>query len=195
MVRLAANTFAVSSYSPIETASLSQGTYVYSAVKNATPKNIEELKKTKSFAISVATLMKGYAHFLVSPQIKDISTTENPSAGTITYNIVFNTMNGVFLAILEFQNSTQTATIRALVLIDGNDLKKVLRGCQDQNNAGDKCSVCEEGFYLNENGFCYDKIKLCRAYIGNVCVSCDRPYTVDWQNNACVSDCGELCKV
>jgi len=44
--------------------------------------------------------MRGYAHYLVSPQIKDISTTVDNIANTITYNIIFNTLNGIFLGII-----------------------------------------------------------------------------------------------
>jgi hypothetical protein len=44
--------------------------------------------------------MRGYAHFLVSPQIKDILTTINNNLNTITYNIIFNTANGIFLGIV-----------------------------------------------------------------------------------------------
>ena len=78
MLRSGSNTFAISSYSRIQTQNLSQGVYVYSAVKNATPANIEEIKKTRGFSIALSTLLRGYSHFLVSPQIRDILITENP---------------------------------------------------------------------------------------------------------------------
>ena len=99
-------------------------------------------------------------------------------------------MNGVFLSILEFSNASQTATIKSLVLIDGNDLKKVLRGCKEQNAAGDKCVTCEDAFYLNNNGYCYGKVKTCSVYVGDICVSCDGPYMLNWQDNSCGSSCG-----
>lgn len=51
-------------------------------------------------------------------------------------------MNGVFLSVMEYSNDSQTANIRALVLIDSNDLKKVLRGCHTSTTAGDKCTTC-----------------------------------------------------
>lgn len=86
--------------------------------------------------------MRGYSHFLVSPQIKDILVTESDDGKTITYNIIFNTMNGVFLGITEFSNVSQMAIIRALVLIDTNDLRRVLRGCKNQDTQSDRCAVC-----------------------------------------------------
>jgi hypothetical protein len=44
--------------------------------------------------------MRSYAHHLVSPQIKDILTTTNSNKNTITYNIILNTANGIFLGIV-----------------------------------------------------------------------------------------------
>lgn len=74
--------------------------YSYAAVKTASPVKLSELKNNRGFTTSVAVLMKGYSHFLTNPQIKDILVTENEEYNTTTYNIIYNTLNGVFLAIV-----------------------------------------------------------------------------------------------
>lgn len=86
--------------------------------------------------------MRGYSHFLVSPQIKDILAIDNYEAQTITYSIIFDTMNGVFLGILDYSTVSQTAIIRALVLIEANDLRRVLRGCMEEQPQSNKCQAC-----------------------------------------------------
>lgn len=93
--------------------------------------------------------MRGYAHHLVSPQIRDILISENEELNSITYSIIFNTNNGVFLGIVEFNKRTQLGLIRSLVLIDAASLRRVLRGCKLQDETGRKCKSCENNFYLN----------------------------------------------
>lgn len=71
------NNFIIPNLSNINVQNLNEGVYVYAAYKNALPANIEQTKKSKSFSISLAALIRGYSHFLVSPQIRDILVSSN----------------------------------------------------------------------------------------------------------------------
>lgn len=78
------------------------------------------------------------------------------------------------------------------MLIGADDLRRVLRGCKEQGDSTEKCSVCEDKFYLSDNGFCYAKVDNCLSYIADVCLSCESPYVL--KNGVCSSNCGDLCQ-
>lgn len=82
------------------TQSLSQPLYVYSSIEGAVPASVDEIKATRGFQICEAVLMRGYSHYLVAASIREILINRAPNR--ITYNVIYNTANGVFLAILEF---------------------------------------------------------------------------------------------
>lgn len=69
--------YTITQFSRIQTQSLTQPVYTYAAVKSAAPVKLAEVRNNKGFAASVSVLMRGYSHFLVSPQIKDILVTQN----------------------------------------------------------------------------------------------------------------------
>ena len=80
-----------------------------------------------------------------------------------------------------------------------NEEKKFYYRCNKTNDDGNACEICLDGFSLNENGLCIDKIN-CKEEKDGICLKCpsndeDRPFHYHCLNNifGCVETILENC--
>lgn len=73
-------------------------------------------------------LFKNYGHHLVRAKIRDIIV-DRSDPTKITFNAFYDTLNGLFMAILDYSFETSEAKILSLVSYDPNDLRKTISDC------------------------------------------------------------------
>lgn len=169
-------------YSNLETPRLQ-----YGSLENVRPIALQEAQSTKTFKVAQSKLFNDYGHFLRNPVVKEVLV-DNSVQGVSTFNIVYDTSNGVFLGIVDVNEAATDARIRALVLLDSSGLQKRAADCSEfASPSGDKCKQCNAGFLLR-NGSCYPVVEQCVAQIGTACLLCSTPYEV--KDNVCSQGCG-----
>ena len=128
-------------------------------------------------------LMKFYSHHLISPKIREIYVKEKKDE--ITYEIIYDTMIGSYLAVVSYNLKTKIPRIHSLVLIDMSRLSVTIKGCENLTKDMKGCSKCDKGFHLGRDAFCFKDIEHCEAYSGKICLRCDEKTVL--LNNQCTT--------
>lgn len=101
------------------------------------------------------------------------------------------TRSATFLAILRFNEETETPEIKSLVVAKDNELVPEIENCQQVDSRNNTCMQCNEGYVVGSDGFCFFEVHNCRLHAGNTCYYCEKPYLL--RENECISDCGLFC--
>lgn len=103
--------------------------YIYGDLENVEPVEITRAKNSRAFQICETILFAGYSHYLQGAKIQEILIDDYTNPDLINYNVVYETNNGVFLAVLDYNRITLKGQIKALVLINASRLERIASDC------------------------------------------------------------------
>ena len=101
----------------------------YGSLQDVSPIDPNQAQQDVGYTSAYQKLVTDYKHFLRYNTVQEILVGINEKSGVATYNIVFDTRNGIFLGIADYNPTTKSSIIRALVLLDSSGLATKAADC------------------------------------------------------------------